>query len=672
MLMRNQSRKRYRYSQPTPRHNFLLRILWHPMVAGFLLLAITTTEASAQAIRKIDSLVDKLEQPIHDSLKIEYNWEVGNDYWLYHEDSLDLAKYYTKTSIELAEQQKRSDWTVHGYNLLGKIFNLMQQLDSALWSFDQGMKACLAREDSMRYMMLYDNKANIFVDKGMYAEALKMKQEASDFFRHHADSNTVSSSYFGLGYIYLMKGDNAPAKNYFYQSLSFANNWPLIESEIYGNLAMIYTDLKNPDSAEICFHQSAILSKEIPSIYSLNLYEYALFKDEQGEQDSALFYLEQVLGAEGQGMELEQYNLMQLDYARILAEKGYSLQARNYYDAAGSSIRTSQNPRHLRKLFLTEAAVFEQLGNHRRALLAYKRYQQLQDSIESAESEARFKEIEVAYETEKKEQEIQVLNAENEISALRLASSQRLILGLGAGLASLAVLAFFLYRQRQKIKQQRDQINVALTEKEILLREIHHRVKNNLQFISSLLGLQTEHVSDQAALGALQEGQDRVQSMALIHQDLYQEDNLTGVDMKKYFTKLVRGLFDSYNIRKDQIQLEMDIEDLNLDVDSVIPIGLIVNELVSNCLKYAFPVGRNGTIVVSLNEEEDQLALRVRDDGIGMSEVNRTDLGSSFGYRLIEVLREQMQGNLQIENNQGTSITLYIKKYQKNALASSY
>lgn len=643
---------------------------YHPALAFLLFFILLSGQRiNAQDLRHIDSLLLKLEGDIPDTLQMEYNWEIGNDYWLYHEDSLDLAKKYTKRSLQIAGEQNNNQWLIHGYNLLGKIFNLTQELDSALWSFDRGMEACLAREDSMRFMMLYDNKANIYVDKGMYSEALTMKQNASDYFLAHADSNTISSSYFGLGYIYLIKGDNVPAKNYFYKSLSFASDWPLIESEIYGNLAMIYTDLKNTDSAEICFRQSAFLSSEIPSIYNLNLYEYALFKDEQGEQDSAIHYLEQVLSAEGQGMDLEQYQVMKLDFARILARKGRTSEAKMYYDQAHAAVEDSQNPRHRRKLYEAKAIIFESLGNSSEALTAFKKYQELQDSIQNAESEERFKEIEVKYETEKKEQEIQYLNAEKEISALKLASSRKWLTGLTLGLAALALLAFFLFWQRQKIKQQRDQINVALTEKEILLREIHHRVKNNLQFISSLLGLQTEHVSDQTALGALQEGQDRVQSMALIHQDLYQEDNLTGVDIKKYFTKLIRGLFDSYNIRRDQITLDLDIEDLNLDVDSVVPLGLIANELVSNSLKYAFPQNRRGKITVKLFEQNQQLILQVADDGIGMTTDNVRELGTSFGYRLIEVLREQMKGSLKIENQDGTVVRLEISKYQKNEIA---
>ncbi|MCB0602478.1 MAG: sensor histidine kinase, partial [Saprospiraceae bacterium] len=191
------------------------------------------------------------------------------------------------------------------------------------------------------------------------------------------------------------------------------------------------------------------------------------------------------------------------------------------------------------------------------------------------------------------------------------------------------------------------------------------RVKNNLQVISSLLALQSEHVDDNIALSALREGQDRVQSMALIHQNLYQDHNLTGVSVRDYFIKLIRNLFDSYNIHKDQVKLELNIDPLNLDVDTVVPIGLIVNELVSNSLKYAFPDHRKGTIRVDLTEADNALLLIIKDDGVGMPAGSEENLGQSFGYRLVKIFTRQLKGKMSISGNQGTQVTIDIRKYSR-------
>ncbi len=308
--------------------------------------------------------------------------------------------------------------------------------------------------------------------------------------------------------------------------------------------------------------------------------------------------------------------------------------------------------------------IYEDLGQSNKALAALKNYNTIKDSIYQVELDKQVITLNEQLETEKKEKEIVKLNAQQAEDQARIKRVRDRNIVLTIGLASLCGLLWYIYSLLRKTKTQNEIINKALLEKQTLLQEIHHRVKNNLQFISSLLNLQSAHVQDNTALSALREGQDRVQSMALIHQNLYQEDNLTGVDMEEYFTKLIRGLFDSYNIRPDQISLQIDIEDLNLDVDSVIPIGLIVNELISNSLKHAFPDQRKGIISVSMAESDAQLILRVSDDGVGMDHASMDALKESFGYRLIHVFLDQLQAKLNIDSSSGTEVTLHIRQYE--------
>jgi two-component sensor histidine kinase len=317
------------------------------------------------------------------------------------------------------------------------------------------------------------------------------------------------------------------------------------------------------------------------------------------------------------------------------------------------------------RIYEMEYKIYQALDLPDQTLEAISQYLIFHDSLNRTSLKKQALELNTKYETERKEQEIELLNTKNELTLSELKGARRQAIGLAGGLLIFGVMIFFLFRLFRKTRTQNVTIKKALDEKELLLREIHHRVKNNLQFISSLLGLQSEHISDVTALSALQEGQDRVQSMALIHQNLYQEDNLTGVEIKDYFVKLIRNLFDSYNIRPGQVHLELDLANLNLDVDTVIPIGLIVNELVSNSLKYAFPDKRQGVIRVSLQEVRDRLQLQVSDDGKGMSDAEEAKLGTSFGYRLIQVFKDQLNAGLTIDRTNGTSVTMAISKYTK-------
>jgi two-component sensor histidine kinase len=159
------------------------------------------------------------------------------------------------------------------------------------------------------------------------------------------------------------------------------------------------------------------------------------------------------------------------------------------------------------------------------------------------------------------------------------------------------------------IKNIENNLKASLNEKEILLREIHHRVKNNMQIISSLLNLQTEYVDDEEAVNVLKESQNRVRSMAIIHEKLYQSKDLTHINFVDYIQSLVLNLFYSYDIDNTQIKPILKIEDISLNIETAVPCGLIISELISNSLKYAFPNRMNGEIIVSLKSEKDTYQL---------------------------------------------------------------
>ena len=244
-----------------------------------------------------------------------------------------------------------------------------------------------------------------------------------------------------------------------------------------------------------------------------------------------------------------------------------------------------------------------------------------------------------------------------------------IVLALTGLLMSLVLAIMFLLQKNKNNKVlaiKNDLIRETMLEKDTLLREIHHRVKNNLQVISSLLSMQGRFTNDPNIESAIRDGKDRVKSMSLIHQNLYQKDNFKGVDIQDYFTKLFKSLFSSYNINPDKINLNINIAPISLDVDSIVPIGLVVNELVSNSLKHAFPDQRAGNISVSLTEDVDKILLIVQDDGIGI-DMDQLEDNESIGYTLIETFKNKLNANVEISGDAGTKISLQIKKYNKVA-----
>ncbi len=206
-------------------------------------------------------------------------------------------------------------------------------------------------------------------------------------------------------------------------------------------------------------------------------------------------------------------------------------------------------------------------------------------------------------------------------------------------------------------KKAEEEIERSLREKELLLKEIHHRVKNNLQIISSLLNLQSEAIRDSEDRSLFRDSQDRIRSMALIHEKLYQTDDFSHVDFQQYLKSLLSSLFRSY--RLPMVRCVEQIEDIRLNIDAAIPCGLIVNELVTNALKHAFPDGQKGEVRVSFfRSGEGQLVLEVSDDGVGMASSTQKEKKDQLGLELVSILTNQIGGKLSVQHGQGTTFQI--------------
>ena len=198
-------------------------------------------------------------------------------------------------------------------------------------------------------------------------------------------------------------------------------------------------------------------------------------------------------------------------------------------------------------------------------------------------------------------------------------------------------------------KQIEKKLRASLREKEVLLREIHHRVKNNLQVVSSLLSLQAQQVTDAAVRDMFRESQRRIRSMALVHEKLYQSSDFSRINFSDYLQNLVVHLSYSYQIDRSQIDVQVSADQIPLNINTAIPCGLIINELVSNSLKHAFPGGRRGSIIIELKQGPDsQLFLRVRDDGIGLPEGFNYRNAKSLGMQIVTTLVHQINGKMEV------------------------
>lgn len=208
-------------------------------------------------------------------------------------------------------------------------------------------------------------------------------------------------------------------------------------------------------------------------------------------------------------------------------------------------------------------------------------------------------------------------------------------------------------------KRADEQIGAALREKEVLLKEIHHRVKNNLQVISSLLYLQSRYINDKKALEVLKECQNQVKSMAIVHEQMYHSEDLVQIDFADYTQLLVTELFSTYTIDSADIAIKTDIKDVLLDINAAIPCGLIINELLTNALLHAFPGGRKGEIQITmLPNKANEIKLVVRDNGIGIPKDTDFRNTETFGLQLVWGLVEQLEGTIEFDGREGTAFTI--------------
>ena len=204
-----------------------------------------------------------------------------------------------------------------------------------------------------------------------------------------------------------------------------------------------------------------------------------------------------------------------------------------------------------------------------------------------------------------------------------------------------------------------EKIKSSLKEKEMLLQEIHHRVKNNLQVISSLLRLQSRFIKDQNSINIFKETQNRVRSIAILHEKLYQSDNLAKIKINEYVKILTEDLMYFYELEESNINMILNIEDVSLNIETAIPCGLLINEMVANSLKYAFPNQKNGEIKIELHSNNEyQFDLTVSDNGIGIPDEIDPENTETFGMQLIKYLTKQLKGTIELDKNNGTKYRL--------------
>lgn len=303
---------------------------------------------------------------------------------------------------------------------------------------------------------------------------------------------------------------------------------------------------------------------------------------------------------------------------------------------------TSPGTDNLVDYYLNRSLLEFSLKHFDSASVALEKYKELKNMQDSAIKSGHAQELATRYETGKKDAQIKDLDQENRLRKKLLFSS---LVASGVFLA----LLFWVWRQNKKIKKQEGHLNY-------LMKELHHRVKNNLQIVSSLLNLQSTRIDDPMAQKALMEGQHRIEAMSLIHQKLYQTQTSSRVNIREFIAELSENLMHAYGYRYDHFNLQLQVTVQELEADMAIPVGLILNEVVTNAFKYAFKNVNEPSLYISLQENANKLQLTIADNGRELTE-KAWKQSASFGRQLIASLTMQLEGSMQLNCAAGAVFT---------------
>jgi len=544
-----------------------------------------------------------------------------------------LAKEYAYRAQSISQRLNKPGLEAWAKNLIGLAYDYLGVPDSALL-FYQGSIEIKRRLNDIDGMAASNmNIGVLYYYQNDYTKAVTYYDIAMKQFKQVNNEKRIAGILNNLGTIYREQKKYKEAIDVFNQSytLKVKINDSTGMSNALGNLGIVYQHMKQYDKAEQLMIQSLNID-----IRSNNKYN----------QLSSCVSLADLKLLQNKYEEAKQH----LDKA---IELGKGLDADHYMDDA----------------YKVYTRLDSMTGDYQSAFRHIQLQYEFKNKVIRDERQKQLDRLETVYSTKEKEKEIDLLNANAQIKNLQLQKQKKQLFTFIAISASLLVgLILFVIgfrsirRAKRELQQKNEIINNSLAEKEMLLKEIHHRVKNNLQVISSLLSVQSRYIKDEKALETINESMERVNAISILHQEIYQNEVLRAINAKNYFENLSKGLQQTFDPDK-KVDLHLGLDDIMTDVDQLIPLGLIVNELLTNAYKYGI-TNTAPSIWLTVLQLDNRIRINVRDNGIGFGETIPGTGGTSLGYKLINMFTTKLKGKLIVKNNNGadTTIECEIKK----------
>lgn len=640
----------------------------------FILLFSLLIALNVQARNEVDSLLaisSSTKQP--DSTRLKALYIVAWDIYLF--DQPDSAYYYGFQYLNLAKKLKSKRDMANAYSTIATSFWVKGETTSALPYYEK----CLAIQKEIKNKKdiagTLNNMGMIFKSQGNYSKALDYLSQSLTLKESFGNKENNAKTLVNIGNIYLDQEDYTKALTYYMKALRNQENTNDLRSKAntLNNIGLVHNNLEEFETSMKYYERSLVLYKRIEykAGISSSYNNIGNVHKNLGDYQEAIRYFQLALQL---GQQSGDKTNMAHAYVNLGATYGEIGQHNLAIKNASSSLKIAEEIGRVMNICDAALVLYEnekKVGNFEKSLRHYEYYIKMRDSIQGEESknEVLRKEFEYEYEKQNITDSIRRVEAQKASKAIILAKDgqieekNRLIWILAVILSIVLILIAVLIITFRKLKKNKRKLLETIDEKETLLREIHHRVKNNLQVVSSLLNMHVRKVKDSASKKILEEGSERLLAMSIIHKNLYPHSDLKTISLDDYLYTLSNQLFENYQLNYSNVELETELEKISVDIDKLIPIGLIVNELISNSMKHAFTESSNAKIFVRLSSDENEnIELEISDNGKGIDPNLNFDKKDSIGMKLITIFSEKLKSKLSIINESGTKVTLSIPK----------
>jgi two-component sensor histidine kinase/tetratricopeptide (TPR) repeat protein len=576
----------------------------------------------------------------------------------------NIAKRYLLKNIALARESRNFENAAKFHQSLVHHYFYTFDYDSTDYHINKAISLYKQLNNQQEIGELTARQAGTSYAKGNYEEAIDYVYKSIEIFKKTGNKEKLAVSYLQLGNIFYFLSDYRESMQYYELSLSAfkTNNDNEGIYRALSNIGLINLMLKN---------YRKCISQQLEAL------QYFESKNKELEKGNAYLFLSASYWGIEKYDSAKFYNELsiksnRLTKYRIGLGEGYLMRSKIFrtenklqksLEAAKRAFSIADSVKQFEIIKSTAeqlSIAYDALGQIDSSYRYLKIHNNLRDSLDLDPQVLKNYAIKQQFQVEEAQFELLLAKEKAQIQEQQNSKKQtQLVTATVVAMCSILLLVLaviILYRNKILSKQLIDkqaQISSELQIKESLLNEIHHRVKNNLQVISSMLSLQTQYISDDRVQKVISDCKSRINSMSLIHESLYKKNDGIEAPFSEYIKVLIPQLIEAYKIDESKIKAKMKLDEIHLNLDESIPCGLLINEIVSNALKHAFPNGENGEINIHLSKKEGFIRLQIADNGVGFNDETTIQKQESFGFLLIETLAKQLEADMECVNDKG-------------------